>query len=222
MRPRLLDLFCGAGGCSVGYHRAGFDVVGIDNVDQPNYPFEFKQADALGILEERPRWAQAFDAIHASPPCPAYSLASFYHGREAQKAHPDLYAPTKALLDDLGVPYVIENVEGSPLRRDLVLCGEMFGLRVHRHRVFELGGWFAMQPRHQPHVLKGALHNCHIEEGHARQVAGNYANHEDALDAMGIDWTMSRRELANAIPPAYCEFIGQQLITQIGALDVAA
>lgn len=210
-RPRLLDLFCGGGGCSVGYHRAGFDVVGVDLEPQPNYPFEFVRADALEFLREH---YQDFDAIHASPPCQAFSLATMFNGREASASHPDLVDPTRVLLDETGLPYVIENVEGAPLRRDLVLCGEMFGLRVHRHRVFELGGWFAMQPRHQPHVLKGALHNCHIEDGHARQIVGNYANHDDAMDAMGIDW-MDRRDLAQAIPPAYTEFIGEQLLAYV-------
>jgi DNA (cytosine-5)-methyltransferase 1 len=213
-RPRLLDLFCGAGGCSVGYHRAGFDVVGVDVKPQPNYPFEFHEADALTFPLE------GFDAIHASPPCPSYSFATHYHGTQGN--HPDLYAPVRALLHDTGLPYVIENVPGSPVRKDLVLCGEMFGLRVHRHRLFETGRFFVMRPPHAPHALKGALHNCHIEAGHARLVAGNYADHEDAADAMGIDWPMSRRELANAIPPAYTEHIGGYLMAEIGARKAAA
>ena len=212
MRPRLLDRFCGAGGCGKGYADAGFEVVGVDIEPQPDYPFEFVQADAMTFP------ADGFDAQHASPPCPAYSLATLHRGLAARDDHPDLVAPTRAMLEADGLPYVIENVIGSPLRKDLVLCGEMFGLRVHRHRVFELGGWFAMQPRHAPHVLKGALHNCHIEDGHARQVVGNYANHADALDAMGVDWPMSRRGLANAIPPAYTLFIGEQLIRHLAAV----
>jgi DNA (cytosine-5)-methyltransferase 1 len=216
-RPRLLDLFCGAGGCSVGYQRAGFDVIGVDIEPMPRYPYTLVRDDAVAVLDclvhgERIHGMRLedFDAIHASPPCPAYSLASHYHGTQAN--HPDLYQPVKALLERSRLPYVIENVEGSPLRRDVVLCGEMFGLRVHRHRVFETAGFFVMRPRHAPHQMKGALHNCHIEEGHARQVAGNYANHEDALDAMGVDWPMSRRELRNAIPPAYTEHIGGYLM----------
>jgi DNA (cytosine-5)-methyltransferase 1 len=212
MRPILLDLFCGAGGCAIGYHRAGFDVVGVDLEPQPNYPFHVIQADALEFL--RTVSMDGFDAIHASPPCPAYSLATHYHGTQAD--HPDLYEPVKALLERAGLPYVIENVPGSPVRKDVVLCGEMFGLRVHRHRLFETEGFFCMQPRHAPHQLKGALTNCHIEEGHARLVAGNYKDHEDAADAMGIDWPMSRRELANAIPPAYCEHIGGFLMAAVG------
>lgn len=224
-KPRLLDLFCGAGGCSVGYHRAGFAVVGIDVEPQPDYPFEFHQMDAIRalrhVVEHRRGWA-GFDAVHASPPCQAFSLASLYQGAEKRaERYPDLVDETRDLLEAAGLPYVMENVEGSPLRRDLVLCGEMFGLRVHRHRVFELGGWFAMQPRHAPHRLKGALHNCHIEDGHARQVAGNYADHADASDAMGIDW-MGRKALAQAIPPAYCTFIGEQLMAHLGAERLAA
>lgn len=225
--PRLLDLFCGAGGAAVGYHRAGFEVVGVDIDPQPNYPFASFEADALDFLVGLLAGASVlgfylheFDAIHASPPCPAYSRASHYHGVQAN--HPDLVAPTRELLERAGLPYVIENVEGAPLRRDVVLCGEMFGLRLHRHRVFETGGFFVMQPRHAPHRLKGALHNCHIEEGHARLVAGNYANHEDAADAMGVDWPMSRRELANAIPPAYCEHIGGYLMAAVRRQELVA
>jgi hypothetical protein len=214
---------CGAGGCTKGYQRSGFEVVGVDSVPQPNYCGDhFIQADALELLRDLidgkstwgTRWFLShFSAVHASPPCPAYSRASHYHGTQAN--HPDLVAPTRDLLDRALLPYVIENVEGSPLRRDVVLCGEMFGLRVHRHRVFETGGFLAMRTPHYPHSLKGAKHNCHIEEGHARLVAGNYANHEDAMDAMGIDWPMSRRELANAIPPAYTEHIGEYLMRAI-------
>lgn len=202
----------------MGYHRAGFDVVGVDIAPQPNYPFEFHQRDALkcvrslvvnGLVGDglAGGW---FDVIHASPPCQAYSLATLYHGRANADRHPDLVEPTRELLEQTGLPYVIENVPGAPVRPDVVLCGEMFGLRVHRHRVFELGGWFAMRLPHGRHVLKGAVTNCSVQDGMARLVAGNYANHEDASDAMGIDW-MARKELAEAIPPAYTEFIGHQL-----------
>jgi DNA (cytosine-5)-methyltransferase 1 len=206
---RLLDLFCGAGGAAVGYHRAGFEVVGVDIAKQPNFPFEFLWDDALEIAVEIGR---GFDAIHASPPCQAFSRASHYHG--VHDMHPDLVEPTREVLERIGVPYVIENVERSPLRREVVLCGEMFGLRVHRHRVFETGGFSAMGPPHARHRLRGAHHNCHIEAGHARLVAGNYADHADASDAMGIDW-MNRRELTQAIPPAYTEFIGRQLLAHL-------
>jgi DNA (cytosine-5)-methyltransferase 1 len=203
---RLLDLFCGAGGAGVGYHRAGFEVVGVDIEPQPNFPFEFVQADAMTYPLD------GFDAIHASPPCQAYSLASGYQGKGARAKYPELVGPTRDLLVQTGLPWVIENVPNAPIRKDLLLCGEMFGLRLHRHRIFELGGRFAMmQHPHSPHRLKGAKHNCHIEAGYARQVAGNYKDHADASDAMGIDW-MRRSELAEAIPPAYTEHIGGYLI----------
>jgi DNA (cytosine-5)-methyltransferase 1 len=216
MKPRLLDLFACQGGAGEGYRRAGFDVTGVDIEPQPRNPHRFVQADALEYLAAH---GHEFDAIHASPPCQAFSLATGFHGTQAN--HPDLVDPVRQLLEASGKPWVIENVEGAPLRRDLVLCGEMFGLRLHRHRVFEIGGWFAMSPRHAPHRLKGALHNCHVEDGHARQVAGNFADMESASEAMGIDW-MDRRGLAQAIPPAYTEFIGEQLIGQLGALEQAA
>lgn len=222
-KPRILDLFCGAGGCSVGYEQAGFEVWGIDHIDQPNYPYpdRFLKKDALFMLELAIDTGDIrnFAAIHASPPCPAYSLASHYHG--VQGNHPDLVDPTRVLLKQTGLPWVMENVEGSPLRRDIVLCGEMFGLRVHRHRVFEIEGFLSQYLPHVPHKLKGAKHNCHIEEGVARLVAGNMANRADAADAMGITWPMSTKELANAIPPAYTRFIGEQLRQQIG-MEVAA
>jgi DNA (cytosine-5)-methyltransferase 1 len=196
-RPRLLDCFSGAGGCARGFQRAGFYVVGVDINPQPRYAGdEFHQADALEVLRilvSGGTWQGYtlvdFAAVHASPPCPAYSLATHYHGTQAN--HPDLIAPTRELLQATGLPWVIENVERSPLRRDLVLCGEMFGLRLHRHRVFEIDGFFAMQPRH-------------------------------AGDAMGIDWMARGKELANAIPPAYCEHIGGYLMTAVRATEKAA
>lgn len=147
-RPRLLDLFCGAGGCSMGYHRAGFDVVGVDVHPQPRYPFEFHQADALEFPLD------GFDAIHASPPCQAFSaLRHLNPGKE----HPDLIAPTRDRLRAASVPYVIENVEGAPLGEGtqlLLLCGTMFRLQtpdgraeIRRHRLFELGGFtIALRP----------------------------------------------------------------------------
>ena len=212
MKPRLLDLFCGAGGAAMGYHRAGFDVVGVDIVPQPNYPFEFHQADALEFPLD------GFDAIHASPPCQAYSRATHYHGTQAN--HPDLVAPTRTILEISGLPWVIENVERSPLRRDVVLCGEMFGLRVHQHRVFETGCFLVLRPSHVRHRLKGARTNCHVEEGHARLVAGHFSNLADASDAMGIDW-MTRAELAQAIPPAMTEYIGHFLLAAVRARQAA-
>lgn len=216
-RPVLLDLFCGAGGCAKGYQRAGFYVVGVDTKHQPNYcGDEFHQADALEYLRAEVIATRGLgvEAVHASPPCPHYSLVSGFQG--VRDNHPDMYAPVKRELQASGLPYVIENVPGSPLRRDLVLCGEMFGLRVHRHRVFELGGFFAFQPQHQRHVLRGAATNCERGPGVARWITGNYADHRDASDAMGIDWMARGPELANAIPPAYTEYVGAALLTALG------
>lgn len=206
---RLLDLFCGAGGAGTGYHRAGFDVVGVDLAPQPNYPFEFVQGDALEVLGDGS--LSGFDAIHASPPCQRYSLVTRFH-RGARDEHPDLIGPTRELLEQTGLPYVIENVLGAPLRPDLVLCGEMFGLRVHRHRIFECGGFVPMRLQHQRHRLRGARTNCETGAGIARWISGHYADHDDASAAMGVDW-MTRDELREAIPPAYTEYIAAWIPT---------
>lgn len=217
MKPRLLDLFCGAGGCAKGYQEAGFYVVGVDNKPQPNYcGDDFVQDDALLALRGL---APLADVIHASPPCPRHSLVSGFQG--VADKHPELVAPTRELLRELSVPWVIENVPGAPLRRDVVLCGEMFGLRVHRHRWFEVENAFVMQPRHSLHMLKGAKTNCDVREGVARWITGNYADHVDASAAMGIDW-MGRKELAQAIPPAYTRFIGEALMTALKGVANAA
>ena len=137
-RPRLLDLFSGAGGAAMGYHRAGFDVVGVDNAPQPNYPFPFELADAMTFPLD------GYDAIHASPPCQAYSITKNAHGRE----HPMLVEPVRFRLAGSGLPWVIENVPGAPLLDPVTICGSMFDLRawdyyinqmvqLRRHRLFE-------------------------------------------------------------------------------------
>jgi DNA (cytosine-5)-methyltransferase 1 len=230
-KPRLLDLFCGAGGAAMGYHRAGFEVIGVDIVPQPNYPFEFYQRDALHVLAFgagikyvvldalRYEVPGDFAAIHASPPCPAYSLVSGFQGVASD--HPDLVGPTREALALVPLPSVIENVPGAPLRRDVVLCGEAFGLRVHRHRIFETREFLVMQAPHQRHRLRGGRTNCETGPGIARWITGNYADHDDASDAMGIDW-MTRRELANAIPPAYTEYIGGYLLAEVNARALRA
>ena len=120
-RPRLLDLFSGAGGAAMGYHRAGFDVTGVDILPQKRYPFAFVQADALDYVE---RHGREFDAIHASPPCQAYSVTQNLPW--ARKDHPRLLEPVQAVLQSLGVPYVIENVEPAPVEDAITLCGSMF------------------------------------------------------------------------------------------------
>ena len=135
MKPRLLDLFCGAGGAAMGYSRAGFEVVGVDINPQKNYPFEFRQADAMEFLDDLDG-LEGYAAVHASPPCQAYSAGSRMRTGSA-KVHPKLIEPIRDSLELLDISYVIENVVGAPLRRDFVLCGSMFDLPVRRHRIFE-------------------------------------------------------------------------------------
>ena len=137
-RPRLLDLFSGAGGAAVGYHRAGFEVVGVDLVAQPHYPFEFIQEPyEAALFNLMNNWPEGtFDAIHASPPCQAYSVAT-QSQRNLGKEYPDLLAQTRVLLERTGLPWVIENVPGAPMRADYKLCGCQFGLELRRVRLFE-------------------------------------------------------------------------------------
>lgn len=217
-RPRLLDLFCGAGGAACGYHRAGFDVVGVDVRPQPRFPFAFVRADALEYLATHGR---EFDAIAASPPCQRYTVAASIHDSAAD--HPDLIAATRAALADCAKPWVMENVPNSPLARgSATLCGLMFGLRVLRHRVFESSVLLMMpqHPRHPKHQRTGTQTAKRGGEGNGYStgagglvcVAGNNFNRAAGAGAMGVDWPMTRGELANAIPPAYCEFIGRQLM----------
>jgi DNA (cytosine-5)-methyltransferase 1 len=202
-RPRLMDWFSGAGGAAVGYHRAGFEVVGVDIEPQPNYPFEFHHGDALKFSLD------GFDAVHASPPCQAYTAAQRLQGNE----HPDLVARTRALLERSGLPYVLENVPGSPLRSPVTLCGTMFGLGTLRHRLFETS-FRLLQPEHPAHLVP------QVKMGRAPavtdyiQVVGNFSGIEQGRAAMGIHW-MTRGELAQAIPPAYTEFIGRQLLREL-------
>lgn len=207
-KPRILDLFCGAGGAAVGYHRAGFEVVGVDHVEQPNYPFDFWLEDAMAMVPEE--LASDFDAIHASPPCQAFTKARTLQGRE----HLDLIGPIRELLIETGLPYVIENVIGAPLIDPVLLEGQMFeGLRTQRRRLFETN-WplelpLLRHPLGAPHAPLGVKPKPH-EWMH---VVG-HANLPEAREAMGIDW-MSQREIAQAIPPAYTEFIGSYLLNHI-------
>jgi DNA (cytosine-5)-methyltransferase 1 len=202
--PRLLDLFSGAGGASAGYARAGFEVVGVDLHRQPNYPYTFVRADAITLDIG---WLRTFDAIHASPPCQRYSAMSACRPGLAA-AYPDLIDATRALCEASGLPYVLENVPGSPLRTDAVLCGQMFGLELYRHRVFESNVPITT-PDHPRHVIPGSRAG-HWEPGQIISVSGHCSPMALARKAMGIDW-MSRSELAEAIPPAYTEWIGRQL-----------
>ena len=209
---RLLELFCGAGGAAVGYMRAGFDhIVGVDLVEQPRYPVEFVQGDALEYAQE---YGHDFDLVHASPPCQAYSITRHQHkGRK----HPAVVPAVRALLEKLGVPYVIENVVGAPLVRPVVLCGTMFGLQVFRHRLFETMPWM-LGPPHVKHSMYGKI----VRQGDPPNgpgsyitVTGNFCSLAAGGRAMGIDW-MIKRELAQAIPPAYTDYIGRRILATVG------
>jgi hypothetical protein len=206
-RPRVLDLFCGAGGAAMGYHRAGFDVTGVDTEPQPHYPFTFVQADAM-------TWPlDGFDAIHASPPCQDHIRGGMHpiHGTGW------LLAATRERLTATGLPWVIENVPGAPMRPDLKLCGCVFGLEVRRERWFETS-WHAFtlrQPCHHPEPAIGVY--GHPRGGEPGKTWG-WGTHNDWVRAMDIDW-MTSDELRLAIPPAYTEYIGRQLLD---VLEVAA
>lgn len=213
-KPRLLDLFSGAGGCSAGYAQAGFEVVGVDIVEQKNYPFEFHLADAMTFPLD------GFDVVHASPPCPGYSLATGFHP-EARDRHPRLVEEVRARLQASGLPYVIENVPGSPVVKSIMLCGGMFGLRTYRHRYFE-SNMFLFQPHHPRHVVKAAGPGAIAKENEFWSIGGHFGQKDEAQKAMGIDWMKNVKEIANAIPPAYTHYIGQQLITMLGLEEQAS
>jgi DNA (cytosine-5)-methyltransferase 1 len=212
MSPRLLDLFCGAGGAGTGYHRAGFEVVGVDITPQPHYPFEFHQTDALTFPLD------GYDAIHASPPCQAFTAYRRRGGNVGRNA-PDLIDAVRQRLKASGVPYVIENVGGAPLRHPVRLCGSSFGLDVRRHRYFESNvamlvppcdhGW--QTPRFRQATNRTNLRRT-VEVGVWRIPL------ELQRQAMGVDW-MTLEELTEAVPPAYTEHIGSQLLA---ALEAAA
>jgi len=211
-RPRLLDLFCGAGGCAVGYDRAGFDVVGVDSAPQKRYPFEFHQADAM-------TWSlDGYDVIHASPPCQMYSLLNARHG---YKHTVDLVDPIRQRLIAAGVPHIIENVPGAPLHNYTLLCGTMFGLRTIRHRLFECSIGPFMAPRSCCHTVRSSTKKRkeQLAEGLFISVTGNVGSYV-GVPCMGIDW-MHGDELSQAIPPAYTEYIGTQLLAALAYEEVA-
>jgi DNA (cytosine-5)-methyltransferase 1 len=214
MRPRLLDLFCCAGGASVGYAKAGFEIVGVDIRSMPNYPFRFIQADALEVLTDRKFLAQ-FDAIHASPPCQFRALATLSQRRRG-KEYPDLIGPTRDLLESLTVPWVIENVPDTPLRPDIRLCGCMFGLELPGVGYLKRERWFETSWR------AFGLEVPHRHVGHAISIAGHgtpawmraktgHIGVAEWRQVMGIDWT-TRAELAESIPPDYTAFVGARLL----------
>lgn len=214
MKPRLLDLYCKQGGAGMGYHRAGFEVVGVDIEAQPRYPFEFHQADALEYLAEH---GHEFDAVHASPVCKRYSSATPARTRDS---HPDQIAPTRAALEATGLPWVIENVPGAPLRPDLVVCGCVVGLReIERERWFETS-WHARELRAPCfHATSPITVAGHGEPSGPRMTHGLVAKVADWKRVMGIDW-MTRDGLAQAIPPAFTEHVGAHLLEQLATARI--
>ena len=222
MKPRLLDLFCGAGGAAAGYARTGFDVTGVDIQPQPHYlksgAVEVYQNDALRIIAAvangRPAWAR-FDAIHASPPCQSYTRKSATWGRERTHwtDHPDLLAETRELLKATGLPYVIENVPGAPIDAQLMLCGTHFGLRIIKHRLFEANWPLPMAPASCDH---SDVYNPWSGKGRSA---------DQLREAQGTPWIpmsggASRKagvtgDLFNAIPPAYSEHVGRALVEHL-------
>jgi len=202
---RLLDTFCGGGGCTRGYQRAGFKVTGVDIKPQPHYVGdEFYQGDALDFIAKH---GHEYDVIHASPVCKGYStLAALWQDRE----FPDQVADVRRVLKATGKPYIIENVRGAPLHNPIELCGLMFGLRLYRHRRFETNFPLPLI-LHPPHHAKVTKAGMPIEEGQIMTVVGHFSGVEHAKSVMGIDW-MTQAELSQAIPPAYTHWIGTQLM----------
>lgn len=208
-RPRALDLFCGAGGATKGLQRAGFSVLGIDLAPQPNYCGEmFRQDDALATLLSELKF---FDFAWASPPCQKFCRLNT---REDLSGYPDLIEPIRSILIESGTPFVIENVPEAPIRRDIVLCGAMFGLRSYRHRHFECSFQVA-QPEHPKHAVRvnrrGENRREHWARGGFLTITGDVGTY-CGPEAMGIDW-MTGDEMSEAIPPAYAEYIGRAAMT---------
>lgn len=199
---RLLDLFCGAGGAAMGYHRAGFDeIVGVDIKPQKNYPFTFIQGDALNP----PVRLEDFDLIHASPPCQSYSR-SLKH--RATGNYPRLIEDVRALIGHQ--PYVIENVIGAPLPSAINLCGSAFGLPFWRHRRFETS-WFVMAPpcQHDKPPINPYNSKSRIRDGI------QFGSMKVLGAAMGTTWMQRDAEITEAIPPAYTEYLGRQFLDQM-------
>lgn len=214
-RPRLLDLFCKAGGAGMGYHLAGFEVVGVDIEPQPHYPFTFIQADALTFPLE------GYDVYHGSPVCKGYSVTRHLQGKD----HPLQIAALRQRLQATGKPWVIENVVMTGEYRHempgaMVLCGTMFALKVYRHRYFE-SSHLLLAPAHPHHpraLMEGyvCIYGDVIRGRQTGHIGNQYPRYATAMGqaAMGIDW-MTRAELAQAIPPAYTAHVGRQLLTAV-------
>ena len=212
--PRLLDLFCCQGGASAGYVRAGWTVEGVDLEPQPRYPYTFHRGDALEFLRAH---SHRFDAFHLSPPCQAFTAYRLRDPSTVGAEAPDLIDDTRQALLETGKPGVIENVEGAPLRRDLVLCGSMFGLDVRRHRVFELHGFEMSQPPCRHHLQRGSYPPATNRTNRRRTCEVGVYRIPLAVQklAMGGGEWMDLGGLSQAIPPAYTEAIGRAMLEAV-------
>jgi DNA (cytosine-5)-methyltransferase 1 len=221
---KIIDFFCGVGGASMGYHRAGWEVIGIDIEPQPDYPFEFIQADAVEAMETLAS-GQSFmginpdeiHAVHGGPPCQFSSALT--KGTNKGREYIDLIPQTRNAFwtwehRDNNLLTVIENVQGSELRRDLTLCGEMFGLDVIRHRYFETS-FPIVAPRHKPHRgrVRGWRHGEYFDGPYVAVYGrgGGKGSVPEWKAAMKIDWTDNRKSIAEAIPPAFTEWLGEEM-----------
>lgn len=218
----VLDLFCCQGGATRGYQEAGFQVIGVDISPQPRYIGEgFVQADAVAyVLEHMEEIRSRFAFVHASPPCQGEGAPAKGTNAVRGNPHPRLIEPTRDALEALGLPYVIENVAGAKLRKDLMLCGEMFGLGVIMHRFFEFGGGLEVpQPAHPRHRgrVRGWRHGQYFDGPYvaAYGKGGGKATVAEMQAAKGIDWTDEHLALREAIPPAYARYIGEHVRTQL-------
>lgn len=219
-KPLLLDLFCCAGGAGMGYHLAGFEVVGVDLKPQPRYPFDFIQADVLGLDSA---FLSRFDAIHASPPC---QFATELRHAPGTKEHPNLIPATRAMLRASGLPYIIENVDGAKahLERPILLCGSMFGLgasgfQLQRHRWFESSFFLPqMECDHKEPVIGvyGGHVRCRSAKHGGRRTRDFEGYDKPALarEAMQMPWA-TMQQMSEAIPPAYAEWVGKRLISHV-------
>jgi DNA (cytosine-5)-methyltransferase 1 len=222
---RVLDLYCGAGGASMGLYRAGFEVVGVDIAPQPHYPFKFHQADALTFPLD------GFDFVWASPPCQGYGQSKYVITCSSRE-YPLLIEQTRARLVASGLPWIIENVPGAPMHNPVMLCGTALGLKVRRHRLFDSNILlFSPGPcRHSDSDLgvyagkvtrvgtRGVAYNASTGRTHYRP---ERANKQAGCEAMGIDW-MTMPELCEAIPPAYSEWLGRQIAAAISSMELAS
>lgn len=216
MKPRLLDLFCGAGGTSMGYYRAGFEVEGVDIKPQPHYPFKFYRADALEFPLE------GYDAYHASPPCQFASVCVHpgVNWRKLREKNPDLITPIREKLLIMGKPFVIENVPGSPLVNYIKLDGTMFGLKTIKERWFEPHFFELPLLRITPFNANGLVKRG-IFAGIMRHGKDSIekTKRQHLAEAYQIDWGLNREELRQAIPPTYTEYIGRYLMQAV-RLDI--